>query len=258
MTPKQIVFFDIDGTLIHEGNDVVEETVEAIEQLKQNGIYPAIATGRAPFMFKHIRDRLNINSFVSFNGQYVVFEGEVVYENPLQRDYITRLLSFAGEQGHPVAYLGKDKMTVTEENHTYIADSLGSLKLPYPEVDASFYQVEKVYQALVFCEDKEAAPYIKEHDFFDFIRWHDYSMDVLPQKGSKAYGIKKLIEHVGFDRENTFAFGDGLNDTEMLQFVGTGVAMGNAKEEVKAHADIVTKDVTDNGVVYGLKKLGLL
>ena len=83
-------------------------------------------------------------------------------------------------------------------------------------------------------------------------------MDVVPKGGSKAKGIKKLIARLGFDMKDVYAFGDGLNDIEMLKEVGTGIAMGNAHEAVKMHADFVTSHVAEDGIVNGLKKVGLL
>ena len=80
----------------------------------------------------------------------------------------------------------------------------------------------------------------------------------MPKGGSKAEGIKKLIEKLGFKMENVYAFGDGLNDIEMLQTVGTGIAMGNALDIVKEYADLVTTNVEDDGIVNGLKEVGLL
>jgi len=70
-------------------------------------------------------------------------------------------------------------------------------------------------------------------------------MDVLPLGGSKAQGIEKAIEKLGYTKEQVYAFGDYLNDIEMLQFVGNGVAMGNAPDLVKNAAKYVTKDVSD-------------
>jgi hydroxymethylpyrimidine pyrophosphatase-like HAD family hydrolase len=58
--------------------------------------------------------------------------------------------------------------------------------------------------------------------------------------------------------EDVYAFGDGLNDIEMIKGVGTGVAMGNAVEELKRHADLVTADVADDGISKALSKLGLI
>ncbi|MFP3488979.1 HAD-IIB family hydrolase, partial [Staphylococcus sp. SIMBA_130] len=85
-----------------------------------------------------------------------------------------------------------------------------------------------------------------------------YSMDVIPPGGSKAKGIEAMIDHLGFKRENTYAFGDALNDIEMLKFAGTGVAMGNGYDEVKEVADYITDPVDQNGIQKGLKKVGLL
>jgi len=76
--------------------------------------------------------------------------------------------------------------------------------------------------------------------------------------GQKAEGIKKLINKLGFQMEDVYAFGDGLNDMEMLGEVGTGVAMGNAPDAVKKKAVYVTKSVSDNGIWHGLKELKLI
>ena len=73
-----------------------------------------------------------------------------------------------------------------------------------------------------------------------FVRWHPFSCDILPKAGSKARGINKCLIHIGksLDRMQC-AFGDGLNDVEMLESVGMGVAMGNGHEKTKAVADVI-------------------
>jgi hydroxymethylpyrimidine pyrophosphatase-like HAD family hydrolase len=81
---------------------------------------------------------------------------------------------------------------------------------------------------------------------------------LLPAGGSKAKGIHMLLEKAGIRREDTFAFGDGLNDVEMLKYVGTGVAMGNGCDEAKAASDLVTKAVSEDGIRYGLQMTGLI
>ena len=57
-----------------------------------------------------------------------------------------------------------------------------------------------------------------------------------------------MYEKLGIEKENTYAFGDGVNDVEMIQLVGHGVAMGNAVEELKEVADEVTLSVDDHGI----------
>ncbi len=67
-----------------------------------------------------------------------------------------------------------------------------------------------------------------------------------------------MISHFGIDLSETMAFGDGGNDIGMLRHVALGVAMGNAAPEVKASADFVTTDVTDNGVENALRHFRLI
>jgi Cof subfamily protein (haloacid dehalogenase superfamily) len=255
---KKIVFFDIDGTLLDHEKNLPASAKEAIDQLKGNGIFVAIATGRAPFMFEDIRKELDIDSYVSFNGQLVVFENEIIYENPLNEQEIHRLFLHSKENGHPLIFMDQKTMKSSVPHHKFIEESMLSLKFPHPEMDETFYHSNKVYQSLIFCEPSEERIYETEFSKFHFVRWHPYSADVLPSGGSKAEGIKKMIERIGFNIEDVYAFGDGLNDIEMLQAVGTGVAMGNAVEEAKAHANLITKDVSNDGIWYGLKQLKLI
>ena len=89
-------------------------------------------------------------------------------------------------------------------------------------------------------------------------RWHPLFTDLIPEGSSKAVGIECLLKHFGIRREETMAFGDGANDIEMLDYVGTGVAMGNAADIVKAHADYVTDSSDDDGIANALTRLGII
>lgn len=255
---SKIVFFDIDGTLLNHKKELPSATAESIKKLKQNGVYVAIATGRAPFMFEELREELGIESFISFNGQYVVFENEVIYENSLNQSQIEKIIPHSKENKHPLVFMNETTMKANVGRHSYIEQSLGSLNFKHPEEDASFYMGRKIYQSLLFCTEKEEKQYHEQYENFKFIRWHPYSVDILPSGGSKAEGIKKMIAKLGFRLEDVYAFGDGLNDIEMIQTVGNGVAMGNAVAELKEHAKLITKDVDANGITYGLKELQLI
>lgn len=67
--------------------------------------------------------------------------------------------------------------------------------------------------------------------------------------------MRKMMEHFGIPMEDSVAFGDGDNDIAMLRGAGVGVAMGNAPQNVKDAADMVTDDVTCDGVAKALGKL---
>lgn len=255
---KKIVFFDIDGTLLDLSKQIPTSTKQAIKELKQNGVYLAIATGRAPFMFEDIREELGIDSYVSFNGQYVVFEGKTIYNNPLGQEELKELYRKSSESGYPMVFMNEVTMRASEKDHSFIKESFGGLQFDYPDVDPDFLNENIIYQALMFCEKEQEIPFVKNHDAFHFIRWHDYSCDVLPGGGSKAVGVEKMVKAAGLDMADTYAFGDGLNDLEMLKEIGTGVAMGNAVPELKAVADYTTKHVEAGGIAEGLKHLKLI
>ncbi|MDP4164381.1 MAG: Cof-type HAD-IIB family hydrolase [Bacillota bacterium] len=255
---KKIVFFDIDGTLLDHNKNLPSTTKEAIAQLKKNGVFVAIATGRAPFMFENLREELDIDSYVSFNGQFVVFENEVIYENPLNQTELEKLINESQKNNHPLVFLNEKTMKSDVLHHHYIEESMRSLKFTHPEKDETFYKGKNIYQSLLFCEEGEEQYYLENYPSFHLIRWHEYSVDILPAGGSKAEGIKKMIERLGFQMEDVYAFGDGLNDIEMLEAVGTGIAMGNATEEAKKHADLITSDVSEDGIWNGLSKLQLI
>lgn len=74
----------------------------------------------------------------------------------------------------------------------------------------------------------------------------------------KAIAIEKLLNHLNMKKEDTFAYGDGLNDLEMLQYVQHGIAMGNAKEELKEAADDITDTHDENGIYNSFKKYELI
>lgn len=259
MTNKSVIFFDIDGTLLDFNKELPVSTKEAIFQLKERGHVVAIATGRAPFLFADLRKELEIDTFVSYNGQYVVLNGEVLYTNPLKIQSLEKLTEAALLNNHPVVFMDREDMKANVPEHTYITESIETLKISrFPSYDPNYYNGRELYQTLLFCPEGEEKQYEQEFQDFDFVRWHPVSVDVLPKGGSKAMGIEKIVKKLGFPEEQQYAFGDGLNDIEMLSKVKNSVAMGNAEEKVKKVAKYVTKSVDDNGISYGLQMVGLL
>jgi len=254
---KKIVFFDIDGTLLDHNKMLPASTKEAVLALQKNGVYTAIATGRAPFMISYLLEELNINSYVCYNGQYVVFENEVIFRNPIDNQELKKIDDEANKKKHALVYMDEHTLKTNAKKNERVRKSLATLELAYPEYDPNFYHGRDIYQALLFSKRNEA-DYLDAFSEVSFIRWHDFVMDIVPKGGSKARGIDHLIDRLGFRMKDVYAFGDGMNDIEMLSEVGTGVAMGNAHEVVKEHADLVTTDVENDGIVRGLKEVGLL
>lgn len=256
---KHIIFFDIDGTLLDKDKCLPKSAKEAIFSLKKLGHEVAIATGRAPFMFSELREELDIDTYVSYNGQYVVLNGEVIYTNPLNRKALESLTELAVSNNHPVVYMDHEDMRANVPDHEYIHESISTLKINhFPSHDPHYYEERDLYQSLLFCKEGEEKLYQDKYKEFDFVRWHPVSVDVIPAGGSKAKGIQKIVEKLGIPKENQAAFGDSLNDLEMLSLIENSVAMGNGHELAKKAAKYITRSVDEDGILHGLKILGLL
>jgi len=253
-----IIFFDVDGTLYNREKKIPNSAKKAIEAARNNGYEIAIATGRAPFMIENILEELNIDTYVTFNGQYVVYKGEVIYTDSVPKEYLAKIIAFGQERNHPVVFLDDKEMISSIEGHSFIEQSMNTLKYPYPSSNPLFYEANEVYQTLIFMEETDEQLYRDTFSEVKFVRWHPYSCDILPKHGSKARGIKTLLEKINIPIENSIAFGDGLNDIEMLQEVGTSVAMGNGHELAKKVADIITDDVDRDGIAKAMKKLNII
>lgn len=259
MSEQKIIFFDIDGTLLDHNKNLPASAKAAVLELKQRGYEVAIATGRAPFMFEELREELDIDSYVSFNGQYVVLRGEVIHTHPLNPARLQALTEMALQNNHAMVYLSSDDMKTTVPNDDFVETSMKTLKLKLsPGHDPLYHQGRDIYQALLMCQAHEEVLYESVCDAFQFIRWHPNSMDVIPAGGSKAAGIAKMIDKLDIAPEHQYAFGDALNDLEMLQMIPNSIAMGNALPEAKAAAKFVTTSVDEDGIRHGLQMMGLL
>lgn len=258
MTQK-IIFFDIDGTLLNDEKELPKSAEQSIRKLQAKGHHIAIATGRAPFLFKDLREKLDIHTYISLNGQYVVHDGEVIYKQPLHFHELHRLVQLSEERNHPILYLNEEEWRANSPDNKIIRKVIGTLKTPHKIIfDAPLFGTDHNLQAVLFCDEGDKKLYKDTFDSFEFVRWHDYAVDILPKGGSKALGIQHLLNALEIKRENAYSFGDGLNDVEMFHFIPNSVAMGNALDTVKKAAAFVTKPVDDDGIAHGLKKVELL
>ena len=80
--------------------------------------------------------------------------------------------------------------------------------------------------------------------------WWDKAVDIIPLNGGKGNAVNVILNYYGLAKKEALAFGDGENDIEMLEAVGTGVAMGNAKDNVKAKANAICKSAEEDGIYY--------
>jgi peptidyl-prolyl cis-trans isomerase B (cyclophilin B) len=255
----KIIFFDIDDTLRLKNEQYMPESVQtAFKELKEKNYITGIATGRGPLGIVPEVKNLNPDYFVTINGQFVINGNDKeVYRNPLPNDVVEKIIAWAGEIGIEYAFIGSYHFAISQWNQ-YASDATEIVYGVIPE-DKDFYKNHGVYQMLTI-EDGTKNPVLPEElqQYVRLVRWHKYSNDIIPLHGSKANGIKQVIEQLGIAPDEVMAFGDELNVVEMFNYVGLAVAMGNANEKIKGLSDFVTKPVEEDGIYYALKELGIL
>lgn len=249
----KIVFLDIDGTLVSfKTHKIPQSTIDAIRIVRKRGVKVWIATGR-PLPFINNLGELEYDGIISATGAHCqTREGEVIFSCPVDTDDIRRMIAHQHQTGMAVAYAGNERaiITSTRELPESFDEVFRLLDIPKPKL----YSPE---EALTFPVMEVIAFYtVEERDYIlnnvlqncNDARWHPAFADSVSKGTNKATAIDRVIEHYGFDISETMAFGDGGNDISMLRHAAIGVAMGNASDEVKAAADIVTTSVDDDGI----------
>ena len=252
------VFFDVDGTLIdHTTGRVPESTLESLEALRRKGILIALATGRhvTEFEYLPIRD-IDFDGYVIDNGQICLDrEKNLLWGAPLSPESSAELVRIFRGKSLPLILVESNRMYINFVDDT-VRNALADISSPPPPVEE--YQGGPLYQATSFLTHDQAAQLARRLPGAKITWWHPKGIDIIPQGGSKSIGIQRFLDVFHISVEETMAFGDGENDMEMLDYVGLGVAMGNAPEKVKQAADYVTLPVDQGGIHHALRHFGLI
>lgn len=255
------VVLDIDGTIVPHGKTVSQTTKDAIRQLKEKNMKVVVATGRAPYFSESIIKEIGVDSMVFFNGSYVYHEGKEIYRNAIDKDVLKKVHLLSQDYQHPLTFLGGTNFKTTDISHPFVVEAFIHDPWKPDLAPPRFWMDQDIYQLFLHCEVEEETHYQTKVPELDFRRWTSAgatTCDVNLSKSNKAVGLTKLLENLGIAPDEAVAFGDGINDIEMLSLVGMGVAMGSARNEVKQTAKMVTLSAEEDGVRYGLERLGLI
>lgn len=258
MNKIKIIFFDIDGTLIDVNKKAIsDKTVETLLRLKERGVKICIATGRAPGSVPKF-DGVDFDAFLTFNGSYCFNSSDVILSTPIPKVDVEKMIENATRINRPVSIAGKDRV-VANGTDKDLSDYFGFAKQETPVSD-DFDEVLKgeIYQMMMGGRKDEYDDILKDVENARITAWWDRAVDIIPANGGKGKGIEAILEYYGIDRSESMAFGDGGNDIEMLQTVGTGVAMGNALDNVKAIADEICGTSADDGIYHYCLENGLI
>ena len=250
-------FFDVDGTLVSlEQNCEPESTKEALRRLRANGIMPFLSTGRPKYTLQPL-DLGGFVAFVTINGQYCYTRERVLYKNPLNGHDVATVVGQVRQGLYPALFQEAERCYASDHS-SRVRDMEHFANQSYPEGDLQWVLDGDVYQINAYVYPGEEQQILDATDDLKVTRWTDKFVDVMPKHGGKSLGVLRMFDLFGLRPEETICFGDGENDLGMFGVCGTSVAMGNAYDLVKRHADHVTDDVDHDGIYNACVRLGLI
>lgn len=250
MNQTKIIFFDIDGTLIDmQTKKISEKTLEALRRLQARGIRICIATGRSPVSLPKF-EGITFDAYLTFNGSLCYDGTKTIFSNPIPAKDVQKLLENAANMQRCVSIATKNRLAANGTD----ADLAEYFSFAHIDLQVSpdFDKVLKqnIYQIMLSCREEEYSTILNGVADAKIAAWWDRAVDIIPASGGKGRGIQEILNYYGLDSSQALAFGDGNNDIEMFQAVGTGVAMANASERLKNIADDQCGHVADDGIYH--------
>lgn len=263
MADKKVLFFDIDGTIWWYKNFIPDSTREAIRMLKENGHKLFLNSGRAR---GHIQNpdllSLGFDGIVSGCGTVIEYDGEFKLKKLVEPKVLARAIETVRHYGmRPILegvehlYLDRDEW----EGDGYYEKLSADLNGQFRQVRDYWMKWDDVckFSCDTTDADIEACREALKEDF-SFVIHNPYVSEIVPVGHDKATGIDFVLDMLGADRGDSFAFGDSINDKEMIEAAGVGVVMGNGTDELKAIADYVTTHLKEDGIYNACRHYGLI
>ena len=266
----KLIASDLDGTIIDNNNQISSYDLEAINKLNHNNINFAVCTGKTYSMTKNLCKDLKATYGIFGNGTQIINlkTGEEIVRNNITNIQAKKCINIANENNLHCHIYTDDKI-ISQKSLKYIAyrnyqlykenvkfkivDSLKEyieqespsiLKL----VISSTKDLGKVRQDILSLENLEAIQIKKYDRYKDKIIDEEYEyLDIVPKNITKYSALKQLGNYLNISNQEVMAVGDNMNDIEMIENAGIGVAIGGSYEDVINKAKYVTKNTVKTG-----------
>ncbi|WP_075981543.1 Cof-type HAD-IIB family hydrolase [Bacillus massilinigeriensis] len=267
----RLLAINIDGTIIQPNGRIHKSTKEAIEYVQNKGIYVTLVSSRSFASAKKVAKALKIDSIiVTQRGAFIADSADhpiLINRIPEEITFdVVRLL-----EGFPSQIrIIDDKFSLSNK---YKLNNNIFAKAVYNSGDSVFYPQQFVDSLSDTILDEPVSPlkievYFESHkdlldankvtkEMFpeiDTLPLNELRMDIVSSGVSKLNGLLYLGDHLGISISEMVVIGDDMDDLEMIETAGLGVAMGNSPNELKRAADWVTRSNNQHGVAYMVKE----
>ncbi|WP_242926553.1 Cof-type HAD-IIB family hydrolase [Pontibacter vulgaris] len=263
---------DIDGTLLNSDRQLSQRTISTFKSLDQN-VPVILASSRMPSAMRHLQQELNIlhHPLICFNGGYVIhFEdgkAEAVQLDSVQipAAICQTIHDFTKDTDIHVSLYEQDNWYAPaadfwaerEERITKVSPNITELQ---PILESWHQTTTGAHKVMCMgpADEIDALQQELTQNFANHVhayRSKDTYLEIAPRAISKATALELLLKaRYAIGMHEVMAFGDNYNDIDMLQSVGMGIAVGNAREEVKAVANEITLKSIEDGVAVAIEK----
>jgi len=264
--PYRLIVSDMDDTLLNERGLLSPATIEAIEAARAAGAELVLASGRMPCAMRAFSKQLGVTlPMIAYNGAELIDPNtdEIIYRLHVSTELSLELIRYCEELGlHVQAYDGDYFLTpVDNEKAREYRDSVYGVALmrvtDKPLSECVTWSQPKL---LAITEPGETVALLEKINakfgdrLVSGISRPQYIESISPEAG-KERALRELCSQLNIAPEEVIAFGDGQNDAGMIRFAGLGVAVANAREEVRAQADLVAPSNHEDGVAQVIMQL---
>ncbi len=266
---KYLAVFDLDGTLLNNSHRVSKKNLKAVNTLKKYGVEVTIASGRPLPLMYHYAKELDIKlPIVTCNGARVfdIVSNVELKSFVLNKKNSVELIEFLDSNGYDwMAYCGNQVISNDNPRYWDLKQEDMCIKediVLIEDVD-EVKTMDQFNKILIMEKNAEKIDafkeYSKKYKNMKFIQSQSSYFDVIPYETSKAVALEYICKLRGIKLENTFAFGDQLNDLEMLKEVGYPFTTLNSRDEIKRVAKKVfasnDRDGVSEGITYIIEKI---